>query len=204
MKERPIIFRPEMVSAIIAGRKTQTRRIVKPQPTSTSDGQPYWDVGGLRLSEWATKPILCPFGVPGDRLWVRERHNFVCVERGGKDKSFVVFQDGAQKYNDGAYYPPLDSYAPGALESLVMRSPLFMPRWASRLTLEITYVRFLLLHEITDEDAIAEGVAQPGEQTWYDGKAREMFSRGWDSIHGPGAWDRNEWVWAITFRKVEA
>src|SRR5690242_7944428 len=72
MKERPILMRGEMVRAILEGRKTQTRRLVKPQPDSMLRGEPFWNIGGLRLAPEAHNPLACPYGKPGDSLWVRE------------------------------------------------------------------------------------------------------------------------------------
>ena len=195
MKERPIIFRPEMVAAINDGRKTQTRRVIRhghvfrfcrggdlsADERRAIYKNPFrWEVGYQGHPTKEQLLSICPFGVPGDRLWVRESYSVYGTER--------IYKD--------------DPRAATHVSSRAWRSPILMPRAASRLTLEITDVRVQRVQEISDEDAIAEAVAPHGEQTWYEGKARGMFHTGWEYIHGPGSWDRNDWVWAITFRRV--
>jgi len=194
MKERPILFSGPMVRAILSGRKTQTRRIVKPQPDesglSKKDGAEYWE-------DASGRKYICPFGVPGDRLWVRE------TWRTTKSLEHLAPRNIAS----GA---PLEYMADrcltpggGRLEYRGKARPsIFMPRWASRINLEVADVRIERLNDITEEDAKAEG---------WDGYISYMpqphpaiaeFSRLWESIHGPGSWDHNPWVWVVTF-KVE-
>ena len=242
-KERPIIFSAPMVRAIIDGAKTQTRRVVKPQPTvpeefisfclwgdqlATADSR---DEEAGVVDEWT-----CPYGQRGDRLWVRE--NF--------------YVDHAIKVEDDVIYYPADARRKGPwccqlipecacaeVGKPRIRPSIHMPRWASRLTLELTDVRVQRLQEISEEDARAEGVRPPGaEPPEYldfdlcrqcggsgifdsgsmDGMrfdtdcrncdtCKKCFRNLWKLINDkrPGcAWDSNPWVWALTFRRVEA
>jgi len=191
MKERPIIFSGPMVSAILAGRKTQTRRVIK---------DPQDETGGQYCIEYADeKPdqlvhlhnpkcscfcdytcnYPCPFGQPGDRLWVRE--TFYC--------------------NAGEYYFRADMPDKGDREAPGWRPSIHMPRAESRITLEITAVRVERLQVIPTEDALAEGYQADitrAPVTWY----REL----WDSINGkrPGcSWTANPWVWVIEFKRIK-
>jgi hypothetical protein len=202
MTERPIIFSGPMVRAILAGKKTQTRRMVRlPRPRPMLPGQ----VGTIRLY----RPDECPYGQPGDRLWVREAHRFEaivchgCDDADGCDCGTTRVRYAAdavaidRTYTD--WEPP-----PGPLRTTA-RSPIHMPRWASRLTLEVADVRIQRLHDLSEEDVRAEGIEHhpaalammSGMWTW-----RGAFSAAWDAIHGAGAWDANPWVWAVTFRVV--
>lgn len=198
MSERPIIFSAESVRAILAGRKTQTRRVVKPQPYAIIDGLPYvdnpvqvvdedarknvWrfsDDAGRRL----VKPVRCPYEV-GDRLWVREtwNHSHSAGELGGREIYYKTDGDG--------YFGE-------------WISPIYMPRWASRLTLEIVSIWGERLQDITPDDAYREGIqpvitaAEPDCLAPY----REL----WDSLNAQRGypWASNPWVWVIEFRKVE-
>jgi len=176
IKERPILFSGPMVRAILDGRKTQTRRILKPQPICTANDN--WDI----RSEGVWK---CPYGQPGDRLWVREtwRRHYGSVNY-------------RADHEDGAGH-------------MRWRPSIHMPRWASRITLEITDVRVQQLQDITVTDIYAEGF-----DPWGDTQTRtadfgdvshvyEWYASLWDKINGPGAWNANPWAWAITFRRVE-
>jgi hypothetical protein len=201
MRERPIIMSAPMVRAILAGTKTQTRRAVKPYgrddgfcimetenrglwPYRSDDGESCFITIDGYLNEVA---LRCPHGVPGDRLWVRETHLIV----GGKDSADprVVYRAS----NDGpdAWISP--SWAPS----------IHMPRWASRLTLEITGVRVERLQNISEADAMAEGASpvlvppDGGDQPHVVG-----YCDLWESINGPGSWDANPWVWVVAFRRV--
>lgn len=160
MKERPILFGSEMVRAILDGRKTQTRRVMKPQPDTTHNGEPYWHVGGLRVghitnpesARVGNNPLKCPYGKPGDRLWVRE--TWQQVSRFGDGQLRTITEP--------------DSCAGGLLyaatnkkeEPPKWRPSIFMPRWASRITLEVTDVRVEGVQDISEEDAIAEGIGE--------------------------------------------
>ncbi len=185
MTERPILFRGPMVRAILNGRKTQTRRIVKPQPEES-----LWPI-------WQRFPHQsgCPFGAPGDRLWVRETHY---VQSAG-------YIDGAGRL---ILYRASEPDAP-----CTWTRSIHMPRWASRITLEVEQVRVQRVQEISEEDARAEGIAEfsnsQGDVNYgltvadcWERTARGAFGRLWDSLHGPGAWERNDWVRAGTFRRI--
>lgn len=223
MKDRPILFSAPMVSAILAGTKTQTRRVVKPQPPrGTFQLTPYhhpdkrprffaWK-GGFGGAEMhpGWEPIACPYGQPGDRLWVRETHLIV----GGADSKNPRVVYAATNDGSDAWLSP------------VWRPSIHMPRWASRITLEITSVRVERLQEISEADAIAEGIERakdfPG---WYRGSLpggspglqesghafktptafpKLAFRALWQSINGPESWDANPWVWVVEFKRVEA
>ena len=184
-RERPILFSAPMVRAIMEGRKTQTRRVVKPIPPR-----------GLT-------PNHCRYGVPGDRLWVRETwaHVFGHEEYESWEmphiKSFVVdnyltgsIPAGKPANGDTVYAADgWDDYVENG--DFRWRPSIHMPRWASRITLDVVDVRVQLLQDITQEDAGAEGV-----------RSREEFHALWESINGAGSWDANPWVWAVTFKRV--
>ncbi|WP_454724235.1 hypothetical protein [Delftia acidovorans] len=205
MRERPILFSGPMVRALLAGTKTQTRRVVKPQPNSTHSGFPYWNVGGYRAS-WCrsaadggplepANPLLCRYGQRGDRLWVRE--TFGHFERNEN------FKLGCEVFYraDG-----------NCLELEPWRPSIHMPRWASRITLDINALRIERLHDISEADAAAEGVfystdhmghwSGTGDRWWTT--AREAFRDLWISINGQPSWDANPWVWALKFDRIQA
>jgi hypothetical protein len=182
--ERPILFSAPMVRAILEGRKIQTRRVIQ----RTIEGSPY-------KASWVLLPGCvnkrtppCPYGLPGDALWVRE-----------------TWLTESYAYND---LKPSDLsgeetilYAADADWSANKtvgrkRVSLHMPRWASRLTLRITSTRLERLQDITESDCIAEGCGSPITRDCKKPK----FMALWESINGPGSWEENPYVWAITFR----
>ncbi|HFF8969403.1 hypothetical protein [Serratia marcescens] len=177
MKERPVIFNGEMVRAILDGRKTQTRRALnwKRQPytemAERDDGSLWpWAEDGERGGDiW----FSCPFGEVGDRLWVRETFGD-CGNR-------LVYRADTE---DGAA-SQVKRWVPS----------IHMPRWASRITLEITGVRVERLQDISEADAIAEGGTKHFNIDW--------FGPLWASIYGVDSWNSNPWVWVIEFRRVE-
>lgn len=192
MKERPILFRGPMVSAIIAGTKTQTRRLSAP-----------------------AKP--CPYGEIGDRLWVRE--TFALESNRNTDNYPPPHTDGRPvKWVDcpffGRYWLQPWYRATDEMRGLIYdddyfptvrwRPSIFLPRWASRLTLEITDLQCEFLNDISEDDAIAEGVKQTfGRGPCGQEGVIEDFAALWDSINGKTApWDSNPVVWAISFRLV--
>ena len=199
-KERPILFSGDMVRAILDGRKTMTRRVVKiaqhPQAERVQHFEGLrWDwlrYDGLRLSTFK-----CPFGKTGDRLWVRETfrlsdpNDCACYEP-------CRCRSGQPMYRaDGHYHDMEYKWKPS----------IHMPRWASRITLEITDIRVERLQDINEEDAEAEGAPlELGvlERTILGAKARYRsgFVRLWESINGPGSWDANPWVWCVSFKRV--
>lgn len=209
--ERPILFSGEMVRATLAGRKTQTRRALKPQPVRKGrfwrwDENFSWDDNSLLHGGVSLEP-LCPYGVRGERLWVKENHRLLdctCPETcrlPGK----VWFAATETGYENAKYCR--------------LRPSIFMPRWASRLTLEIVRVRVERLQEIevSPEDALAEGIhaiihgrsgtyfhafnTDYSSQNWSS--PERAYQELWESINGKRSWEKNPWVWVIEFKRVE-
>lgn len=204
MKERPIIFNLKMVSAVLDGRKTQTRRPIKADAPIqvTESGRPlFYDKYGRR-----TKP-RCPFGQVGDRLWVREA--FAVVPRTAYAQS-----DGVQQL-----MRPDDDHDAAVFRAGWERSApkwkpsIHMPRWASRVLLEITGIRVQQVQSISEADAIAEGVEKIGNRykgymplntgkEYSPATAKTSFSQLWETIYGE-SWSRNDWVWVVEFKRIE-
>jgi len=186
MKERPILFSGPMVRAILEGRKTQTRRVVKPQPGCDPRDDEHLDMG------------RCPYGQPGDRLWVREAWH---TDERDLEYARAKHEDAM---SDSPIYYRADPENDNA--GCTWRPSIHMPRWASRITLEITRVRVERLQEISEKDAIAEG-ADPYLHPVHPGREGlrhvDGFRSLWESINGPGSWDANPWVWVIEFKRVE-
>jgi len=161
-----------MVRAILEGRKTQTRRAVKPQPDRMflSTLEPYWNIGGFRLHKDATNRLTCPYGPVGRRLWVRE--TWRSADRWLHDcesdppRAIAYRADLSARNFDPPYQAKTDDWG---WENMKWRSPIHMPRWASRITLEVTDVRVERLQEISDADAIAEGCVPRLSGTWWQG-----------------------------------
>lgn len=222
-KERPILFSGPMVCAILQGLKTQTRRIVKPQPreitVSGAHLEGLWTCKGsieYRVTPRTAKNIAeaCPYGQPGDRLWVRERWDF---------RDWQWNKDRKVRIAYGADGEQVDQIAPLGWNATVYgaerwRPSIHMPRWASRITLEVVSVRAQQLHDISEDDARAEGFERmPSGRGYYDpvvGKggvhvgmyhatARAGFESLWKHINGPESWDANPWVWVVTFKRLE-
>lgn len=206
MTERGMIFNAEMVRAILDGRKTQTRRIIKDQPESSEFGLRYisesslakevgmyfWSQSDASGVKSRSNPFACPYGKPGDRIWVRETFNGFWVT----DEEIEEIQEGISKAADlcdyKADYPDNSQPAEGWTPSI------HMPRWASRITLEITSIRVERLRSMSQEDARAEGViAASGPM-----EAGLAFRELWDSIYGPDSWQANPWVWVIEFKPM--
>lgn len=183
-KARPILFSGGMVRALLDGTKSQTRRVVKGDLDAVVDGVPY------RLGE----PIRCPYGEPGDLLWVRETFS---VTNGDypdwRRPSWMVPEESRVWYR-------ADNDRPTWAE-IAWRPSIFMPRWASRVTLRVTDVRVELLNSISGEDARAEGVS-----TALNGKgvltSEEAFGLIWRELHGVQAWATNPYVWRVAFERV--
>lgn len=198
MKERPILFSGPMVRALLAGTKTQTRRIVK-------DQDPFDDFETLPPLSATFGP--CPCGEAGDRLWVKETFR-LRADQDDKPPREDWWKSGA--WYDAAEPRPFPSGCGGGPGKL--RPSIFMPRWASRITLEISDVRVERLQAITEEDAKAEGVEarRTDEDCWSDGTYRSAYEYLWGEINGwdgqPGAkapWPSNPWVWALTFKRLD-
>ena len=213
MRERPIIFSSEMVRAIIEGRKTQTRRIA----TLTSslgfprEANSQW---GIYLDRPHAGPYLhlgpCPYGTPGDHLWVRENF-FVShddFDKGGKLPSErPEWADEMLHFcADGTCCDQIPECCCCEVGKPKNRPSIHMPRWASRLTLEVTHIKIERLNQISSNDARAEGIdtedgLDPARTTHRD-KWITRYHVLWDKLNGPGAWDKNPWVWVVSFRKL--
>jgi hypothetical protein len=205
MKEHPIIFNGEMVRAILAGRKPQTRCMMKPQPDD--EWHPIgWPHGSLEAHLYAPIKInkrtgeeypgdevfgvanedsgwVSPYGMPGDQLWVKETFSVI------EDR--VIFRASlAEGVNDGCKF--------------IWKPAIFMPRRFSRITLEIVSVRVERLQQISEEDAKVEGIIAEGLSPEGDWCSRECYKRLWKNINGKGSWEKNPWVWVIQFRSLKA
>jgi hypothetical protein len=207
INERPILFKSEMVRAILEGRKTQTRRVVKGLALDWVEQYGF-------TPEFVVNPenSLCPHGQPGDRLWVRETFSGpYCMDeidglpampprQWSIETPIWYWADGEPTYGDWTKPKP----------------SIHLPRWASRIALEITGVRVERLQGISYADAQAEGVQTETADPWfyhisternvYDFAADEpqgSFRKLWESINGPGSWKENPWVWVIEFKRVQ-
>ena len=203
-KERPILFSAPMVRALLAGTKTQTRRIFKirgPMGNLCQIDCPEeeivrFDDGSFHyLSTSAMSgPYPCPYGEPRDRLWVREAWRVAACydDKSGAELEGIITARNVQ------YSVCADQFLHGMAIGRY-RHARFMPRWASRITLEITNVRVERLQEISKKDAEAEGVAP-----WRDEKIAHvaMYRELWEQINGSGSWDANPFVWVIEFRRA--
>lgn len=227
MKERPIIFNAEMVRAILDGRKTQTRRVMKVQPespelglsriteakNSSDTGKYFWSLSDALGSRPRSKLFPCPFGQVGDRLWVRETCQAKELESGLDVICYpaddVEIPVKAHPLDAGNW---IDLYRYRGKEGIKVPS-IHMPRHACRLLLEITDVRVERLGDISNDDAKAEGVTPAGEllpdfpDTFLTPKgdyatARVAFHRLWESIYGTESWQANPWCWVIEFKRV--
>jgi len=204
MADRPIIFSGPMVQALLAGRKSQTRRVLKPQPDTTSDPSGLGEWGAVnRYDYWRPAAEIRPYQV-GDRLWVREA--FI------GPYAYEVNEYPPRDWGNKAIWFPADGPVPEKHAGQFWhraRPSIHMPRWASRLTLTVTDMRVQRLQDISEADAIAEGcdavlaltIKRPNGA--HPGNPRECYCDLWNSLHGPGAWDRNDWVAAITFDVVK-
>ena len=214
MSDKPIIFSAPMVRALLEGRKTQTRRIIKPQPTGISKAE---RIGGTSRS-WRITPesnrCSVDFKSPdigvGDRLYVRE----ACATWGrGPEREPVEFPV-ASAADDPEWEGIKHDARTSKGDEWKIRPSIHMPRWASRLTLTVTDVRVQRLQEISEADAEAEGIERLiSRRGFYDPtmshgavrfghyflSAREAFQALWNSLHGPEAWDANPWVAAYSF-----
>lgn len=198
-KERPILFNGKMVRAILDGRKTQTRRVLDPQPEYTASDEVVVFADGSRS--------ICPFGQPGDRLWVRETWTtrYCTQEEDGVQGDVPVFRADYEYDSSEVCWTP----------------SIHMPRWACRLVLEVTDLRVERLQEISEEDAKAEGSAFTCNQCGNDLDSEEGaevhwmcdvldeesfvygFKRIWNSCTPKKPWDSNPWVWVVTFKRLE-
>jgi hypothetical protein len=190
MTERPILFSAPMVRAILAGTKTQTRRVVKPAHKAWIE-MPVTH----QLGEWDKRPL--PYGKPGDRLWVRE--TWQAVSGNDRARHIMTHPRPDRGWLEYAATPRADEPA------YKWRPSIHMPRWASRITLEVTGVRVERLQDISEADAMAEGVhysllekIQAGQDRW----ARHAYKKLWETINGSDSWDLNPWVWVVEFKRA--
>lgn len=246
VREWPILFSGEMVRAILDGRKTQTRRVVRPQPWAGPLPGGKYEASGPWVGHDGIWRFMrgvvsrreddigrCPYGQPGDWLWVREtwgwRGSIYSVGADHKDQIIEYRADRERRYisrpisrrgRDGL--PRHRTRRPGESEQeyrhylhrfwSAWRPSIHMPRWASRITLEITDVRVERLQDITEADIIAEGCTVDAVARWTGVPWSDMptlhhaFRVGWDRLNARRGfgWDANPWVWAITFRRLEA
>ncbi|AIR90191.1 hypothetical protein [Pseudomonas cremoricolorata] len=210
-KERPILFSAPMVRAILDGRKTVTRRPARIQPRSKGDigsygvGQPF-----IRHPDPAKRNPECPYGRPGDRLWVREAW--------AADAQVDSITPRDLSHGEPIAYPADGSVRQTGCAMISQgrgRPSIHMPRWASRILLEITDVRVERLQHITEDQAKAEGVrlytdhAELGDW-WhvegietYSSDPRKSFELLWTGINGAESWEVNPWVWVVEFKRIQ-
>ena len=231
-RERPILFSGAMVRAILAGTKTQTRRVARTRRIHATGGtldETYMPMGRGRcivLGKDGTWPVdalsLCPYGRPGDRLWVRETwycDHMDCINKIPKDRSAHADDSPLLYRADGECCEQIPECDHSGGHGAQWRPSIHMPRWASRITLEITGVRVERLQAISEADAKAEGAQGDGE--WLKNlshrkgadavrsvptrlqSARGDFADVWARLHGAESWGKNPWVWVMTFKRLE-
>ena len=215
MNSHPLILTAAEVRAVLSGTKTQHRvrvKFTRPPPwqimDESDDGQP-WPFYQDEFGDY--HPMRCPFGTPGDTLYVKESHAWVDYLVGSEldDPVCVAFKADQTAYSFAGGKPvKLDTYA-WPWDRIKWRSPALMPRWASRLTLAVESVRVQRVQDISEEDARAEGMP------WSDGNpgsfgprymvvaAQNVFRHSWYAKHGADSWTRNDWVFALTFKCTE-
>lgn len=216
VKERPIIFSTAMVQALLSDSKTQTRRIVKP---------PRWARGrDVELGEHGMAIVFdpkyethnwipCPYASidvcfdtfrprysVGERLWVRETWGAGWLN--GDGHYYAIRPTGKQhELPDKIFYKADGKHDDESEGRYCWRPSIHMPRWASRITLEVTGVRVERVQDISHRDALAEGVEY--DLSKPDGSPLARFKKLWDKINGPGSWESNPWVWVISFKRLE-
>lgn len=211
MADRPILFSGAMVHGLLDGTKTQTRRICKPAekhaltavvevPDPLERGQIY--NGSTFGDEEGDMQFACPYGQPGDRLWVRETWQHSNHPYGPYDEDCMVFYRA--DFLDDIHGPDGEKSSEGRYR--FWRPSIHMPRSASRITLEVTSVRVERLQSISASDAIAEGVNVHPD---HHDKPRasiygpvQAYRDLWEQINGPGSWDVDPWVWRLEFKRV--
>ncbi|WP_454709271.1 hypothetical protein [Citrobacter freundii] len=201
MTERGMIFNSEMVRAILDGRKTQTRRIIK---LSHERGMLNPVIKGrngeITSVSCRLAPLLCPFGQPEDRIWVRE----TWAEAGASAPDLKLYRANYPDHVPSHYenVPPVDE--------IRWKPSIHMPRWASRILLGITDVRVERLNAISQADAIAEGAlpSHPSidcvsQEYGFPDFSRSWFGQTWQHIYGEESWQANPWVWVIEFKQID-
>ena len=225
MTERPILFSAPMVRALLAGTKTQTRRVVKLLGAEVIEERPDGLDGAVFSQPWPWSPqydgwVPCPYGRTGDRLWVRETWaalqptDDAATASEHRDRVVERPEDGervALWYRADGEMPLVEQlWADDEEDGIRWRPSIYMPRWASRITLEVTAVRVERLQAITDADAKAEGVERNVDDgVEYFGPLnhghidpRVAYRSLWESINGAGSWAANPWVWVVEFKLV--
>ncbi len=215
VRERPILFSKQMILALLSGAKTQTRRAIK---------CPQWFEGHLLHAKnehggydvmsdhEGGEQMFCPYGKPGYQLWVKETHCLV-ADPGAEPSEYRGTHRGecvvVDYYASGPHTRIMDRIPKGSANARRWRPSIFMPKWASRITLEIESVRVERLQEISDMDALAEGVtirtdAHIASEYVHGAVSPAQFEYFalWEAINGRGSWDKNPWVWVLTFRKL--
>lgn len=240
VKERPILFSAEMVRAILDGRKTQTRRKVKPRPPSgapdgvycesydglftffSEDGTPCTGLtGNVKIKGKKSCHWKCPYGVPGDRLWVRETFSLECYREYAYEEKLptdrpvrTIGDPDIGEYHLWPHYRATDQEPDLCCEEDDCKQcenngfgphwkpSIHMPRWASRITLEIVNVKVERLHDISEEEAKAEGGSLHHPDVACEVGPITSFKLLWESINGPSSWAKNPWVWVVEFKRV--
>ena len=204
-KDKPILFSGPMVRAILEGRKTQTRRVIKPQPIVATDGKADWMVRGRWKGAVEPKTGLhnmaSPYGAAGDRLWVRETWRVSISHENVKPSKLCEFTCSTLMDVDHKAKTTDHLMSPGR-----WRPSIYMPRWASRILLQVTEARVERLQEITEEDAQAEGFQfEAGGNEELGVGWRIGFSKVWDTINSKRgfSWDSNPWVWVVCFKRLK-
>jgi len=231
MKERPILFSGAMVRALLDGSKTQTRRVVKLPIEADAAWVGGWKIVHKALTQavetfnrllgkaLGTDHVLCPYGQPCDRLWVRE--TWVCDDYRVQEGPYIEVP-GAR---EALFYRADNEHPFESPEGKFWKPSIHMPRWASRILLEVVSVRVERLNDCSQVDAIAEGAVSIRNQAWdrehfpvwrylFDeavaagtkppiGPAPvQAYEALWESINGAGSWKANPWVWVVEFRRV--
>jgi hypothetical protein len=210
MKERPILMTGPLVCATLDDRKTKTRRVIKPQPPRQLFGIDQNDFNTWVLAsrdnpdepDWSFS-IHCPYGRVGDRLWVRETWAHVPATAYRASTGVPQTRDPTDPDHAAIYRAGWDRSAPGTR----WRPSIHMPRWASRLTLEITDIQVERVQQITPRDVVAEGLYhEPG--AWGPDEAYDhlikAFAHLWDAINAKRgyAWEMNPWVWVVSYKRA--
>lgn len=214
MKERPILFNVPMVRAIMNGTKTQTRRVVKYQAPDLVDDDG-WPLVDRSIDGIGEVRAACPYGQPGDRLWLQETWMPDAPRDGTwEDVAFFGCKGSPLSMIPAQYRTPEHVIHRASWDGHDMvgwKPSIHMPRWASRITLEVTGVRVERLQDISEADALSEGIARHAdgngfhtEDGWhYSADPRESFASLWEYINGHDSWDANPWVWAVEFRRIK-
>ena len=224
MKSRPILFSTAMVKALLDGSKTQTRRTAK-LSNSQCNGRGFeclrkpstGEFLPLVNGQWQWKPAAgddyrpypniaeyCPYGQPGDQLWVRETTCIAPKHFATPDDTCIKDAEGDLRY---VSYKA-DGHSEDAMRDYKLKwtPSILVPRWASRITLEIQSAHVERLNDITEEDAMAEGCGfLLARHEYLDGnpdRSRQCYRILWEQINGPGSWNLNPYVWALEFKRI--